>query len=533
MSRMAQKKKKKDLIEELAYLEEELIRRGKVPPKVDPRAKWQNSFRYMKFQRTYARDPAAFAHDCIDWDGGGPTEYQDHALESIIAKKRIALWGPRGLGKTKLLSVLAWWGLLTVDHVKETITAGSFRQLERILWPEIRALVPKIKWDHIGRPPPQERKEIKQTDITLSDTALTITASPREAGKFEGAHAKQRVLAIFDESKEIEDDIFDSVEGSFSHTEQPLAIAASTPGLQAGRFYDICRGGPGYLDWYRIHVSKDDMIKAGFMDPEWAENRRLQWGEDNPKYINQIEGDFANDDPSTIIPFHWVSKAKERWLDMEADGTLPTRANRVGVDCAWGGADRAVITRAHNNVILTMREYDYRDTVQLAGQVMMDIGYDKQIPIVVDIIGWGAGVYDTLKHGGYNVVAFNAGAKSEFGDLGPEDEELEFLNNRAASWYYAWTLLDPNNPDAAAIPDHEYLDAELSTPKWKPTQSGKYQVESKHDIRKRRKGRSTDYADSAIMAWIADVILMPKKSKTEVAIVTFALNRGSPSIRIR
>jgi hypothetical protein len=522
--------KKNELVEELAYLEEELVRRGKTPPKVDPRSKWQNSFRYMKFQRTYAKDPSAFAHDCIDWDGGAPTEYQDHALESIIAKKRIALWGPRGLGKTKLLSVLAWWGLLTVDHVKETITAGSFRQLERILWPEIRALVPKIKWDHIGRPPPQERKEIKQTDITLSDTALTITASPREAGKFEGAHAKQRVL---DESKEIEDDIFDSVEGSFSHTEQPLAIAASTPGLQAGRFYDICRGGPGYLDWYRIHVSKDDMIKAGFMDPEWAENRRLQWGEDNPKYINQIEGDFANDDPSTIIPFHWVSKAKERWLDMEADGTLPTRANRVGVDCAWGGADRAVITRAHNNVILTMREYDYRDTVQLAGQVMMDIGYDKQIPIVVDIIGWGAGVYDTLKHGGYNVVAFNAGAKSEFGDLGPEDEELEFLNNRAASWYYTWTLLDPNNPDAAAIPDHEYLDAELSTPKWKPTQSGKYQVESKHDIRKRRKGRSTDYADSAIMAWIADAILMPKKSKTEVAIVTFALNRGSPSIRIR
>ncbi|GAF92662.1 unnamed protein product, partial [marine sediment metagenome] len=271
----------------------------------------------------------------------------------------------------------------------------------------------KIKWDYIGRPKPQDRTEVKLTDITLSDTVLTVTASPRDSGKFEGAHSRKRVLAIYDESKEIEDDVFDSVEGSFSKTEQPLIAAGSTPGVQMGRFYDICRGGPGYRDWYPIHITRDDMIKAGFMDAKWAHNRLLQWGADNPKYLNHIEGEFANDDPSVIIPFHWVSKAKDRWLDMEAAGTLPRYPNAIGVDCAWGGEDRTVICLTYNNVVLSIHTYDYRDTMESAGQVIMLAKYNKDIPIVVDVIGWGAGVHDSLKHSGYNVIAFNAGGKSD------------------------------------------------------------------------------------------------------------------------
>ncbi len=518
--------------EELAMLEEELVRRGRVPPKVDRGTKWKTSYRFQKFQRTYWEDPLAFAHDCIEWeDGEKPTHYQDHALGEFVSRQRIAMWGPRGLGKTSLMAILTWWGLLTANDVKLPITAGSFRQLEKFLWPEIRKWWDKIKWDYIGRPKPQDRTEVKLTDITLSDTALTITASPRDAGKFEGAHARDRVLAIFDESKEIEDDVFDSVEGSFSKVKQPLAIAASTPGIQMGRFYDICRGSPGYHDWYQIHVTKDDMVKAGFMDEVWAENRRLQWGNDSPKYLNHIEGEFANDDPSVIIPFHWVSKAKERWLDLEAEGQLPSRPNRIGVDCAWGGEDRTVICLAYNNVVLSLHPYDYKDTVKTAGQVIMIARYNKDIPIVVDVIGWGAGVHDSLKNQGYNVIAFNAGAKSALTENYNTDD-IEFLNNRAASWYKTWQLFDPNYHDPVAIPDHELLDVELSTPKWKPTQSGKYQVEGKHDIRRRMKGRSTDHADSAIMSFIADDILEDRSSKTTVAVVTYALNRGVPQMRI-
>src|SRR3972149_5152790 len=32
--------------------------------------------RYDHFQHTYRDDPAAFIHDCVDWEGGSPADYQ-------------------------------------------------------------------------------------------------------------------------------------------------------------------------------------------------------------------------------------------------------------------------------------------------------------------------------------------------------------------------------------------------------------------------------------------------------------------------
>src|SRR5574339_213309 len=58
------------------------------------------------FKRQYRDDPIAFAHDCIDWrDGDHLTPYQEEIIAAIRSKRRVAVRGPHGLGKTCIAAI--------------------------------------------------------------------------------------------------------------------------------------------------------------------------------------------------------------------------------------------------------------------------------------------------------------------------------------------------------------------------------------------------------------------------------------------
>lgn len=55
---------------------------------------------YAEFQKTYYNDPVGFVRDCINWgDGEGFATYQSEIAQALITHKRVAVRGPRGLGK--------------------------------------------------------------------------------------------------------------------------------------------------------------------------------------------------------------------------------------------------------------------------------------------------------------------------------------------------------------------------------------------------------------------------------------------------
>lgn len=83
----------------------------------------------------YYDDPVAFAFDCIDWgdDNDGLTQYQCDILTTLQQKKREAVRGPHGLGKSTVAAVAVLWFALTRDAAgvdwKAVTTAGAWRQL--------------------------------------------------------------------------------------------------------------------------------------------------------------------------------------------------------------------------------------------------------------------------------------------------------------------------------------------------------------------------------------------------------------------
>src|SRR5258706_7407242 len=328
-----------------------------------------------KFSVDYWDDPVAFTRDCVRWgDNKHLARYQEEILSEIPYQKRVAAYGPHGLGKTAIESLFILWFATTRDGLdwKVPTTASAWRQLTKFLWPEVRKWSRLLRWDKLLRGPFDDRTELLQLSLKLN-TGEAFAVASDEAVMIEGAHADFLAYS-FDESKSIPPDIWDAAEGAFS-TGECMALACSTPGEPMGRFYQICAKKAGYEDWWVRHVSLEEAIDAGRISRTWAEQRKRQWGEKSAVYINRVLGEFCASDDTSLIPLSWVERSNERWresidkLQEDSDysvGPLVT----IGADISSGGADRTVLALRHADFVEELRSTTKEDTMVTTGRIM-------------------------------------------------------------------------------------------------------------------------------------------------------------------
>lgn len=457
-------------------------------------------------------DPQAFVHDCIDFPPGeAPTDYQDEILGELPVRKRIAVRGPHGLGKTALESWVTLWFSTQREGAGEDwkvpTLASVWRQLDRFLWPEIHKWARRVRWDKLGMDPWRIQKELLDLNIKLRFGAAFALASD-DPQSLEGAHA-DHILYLFDEAKAIPSPVFDAAEGAFSGSGadtvlEALALVVSTPGEPVGRFAEIHQRRPGTEDWWVRHVTVDEAMRAGRISSDWVEARRRQWGETSAVFQNRVLGEFATQSEDSVIPLKWVEDAIKRWEDFNSViGTTDEEGNiivlpnmsKVAVDVARTGEDKTVIAVRHGAFIKPLHKHSLASTMETAGQAVLRLGGSRNVPCAVDVIGIGAGVVDRLREQGYEVDAFNASSGTDLTDV---TGELGFINRRAAAWWTMRELLDPINDMGVMLPNDDELIGDLVAPHWTITSAGKIKVESKDEIKKRL-GRSTDCGDAVVM----------------------------------
>lgn len=467
----------------------------------------------------YHDDPAGFVRDCIIWKGEKrPADYQQDIMASLVEHHRVAVRGPRTLGKTTTHAWLILWFALTRDAVGEDwkiiATAGVFRQLKDFLWPEVQKWAGQLNWQRIGREP-FTQQELMRQELRLNYGAVTLAAASDPA-KIEGAHADE-LLYIFDESKSVAAETFDSAEGAFAgagdDTEaNAYVIASSTPGAPEGRFYDIHNRVPGLHGWHPMHVAVERVLKAKRMSRVWLDEREEQYGWDSAWFQNHALGEFAAQDEDGVIRMDHLEAAHERW---NALGLPPAMRNAremsvpnfetlepihaIGVDLARGGKDRTIYAMRHAQVISCMllrpRE---GDAMVPAGEVKAILDSVEHHPIaVVDTNGLGGPVFDRLREQSANVQAFVA---QEAASGRSRDGIYPFADVRAEAWWNLREMLEPSSGMDLAIPPDDQLTADLLAPHWKVDSSARIRIESKDDIRKRLK-RSTDAGDAVVQAY--------------------------------
>lgn len=229
----------------------------------------------------------------------------------------------------------------------------------------------------------------------------------------------------------------------------------------------------------------------------------------SPLFQAKVRGIFPTSVATGVIPLGWVQQAVNRWKDWSDGGgdlsRVPNPAHlTVGVDVAYGGQDETCLAPRYGDCIPELHRYRHADTVETAEYAAAHLS-EALSAAVVDVIGIGAGVYDTLRRWRREgiirarVLPFNAAANTAMTD---KIGEFRFRNDRAAAWWRFREKLDPSRGSRVMLPDDERLIEELVAVKYKHLAGGIIQIESKDDIRTRL-GRSTDSADAVIQAfWI-------------------------------
>ncbi|MBA9005963.1 hypothetical protein [Thermomonospora cellulosilytica] len=499
---------------------QELVRAGDVKTlrELRERLRQEQARRNAHRAVRYLRDPVGWARDVIDWpDGQALASYQEEVIGALPVKRRVAVRGPHGLGKTGVAAIAVLWFATTREAAgldwKVLTTASAWRHLSVYLWPEIHKWARRIKWEVLGRPPFSDIRELLAYNLKLSHGAASAVASNKPE-LIEGAHADS-LFYLIDEAKIVPNGTWDAIEGAFSggrETGYPeaLALAISTPGPPAGRFYDIHRRAPGLEDWWVRHVTLAEAIEAGRISRTWAEQRRRQWGADSALYANRVLGEFHASDEDSVIPLAWVEAAVERWHVWDQAGRPRLTGKRVlGVDVARAGGDSTVLAHRVGVAITRLDIQDREDTMQTTARVQAALGEDEEAVPVVDSVGVGGGVVDRLRELGVPVVAYTGSAKTQ---ARTRDREYGFVNLRSAGYWRLRELLDPAFDSEVMLPPDDLLLADLTTPTWSITTGipPKIKIEPKEDVQARL-GRSPDRGDAVVMGLAAELLAVTRR----------------------
>jgi phage terminase large subunit len=443
---------------------------------------------------------------------------QAELLESIVHHAAVACRSGHKTGKTTALAIIALWWVCTRWRARVILTAASHRQVEKVLWKEIRRLyrraaqrtcsacggtrLPCSKHPDApvrrAMPIGGDMHESAEAGLQFADGREIIGFSTKEPERMAG-FSGPNMLYIVDEASGVPDEIFEAIEGNRAGGAYILII--SNPTQTSGVFYEAFTSDRS--EWCLVHISSKEVADevaagkfprgTGLATPEWVAERLRVWGVDDPRYQVRVLGEFPRVSDEAMIGLGLVEAAKKRWTPKPPT----TGRTQLGVDVAWTGKDSSVIAWSRGPWATIAKRLKGNDPVDVAEAVLAvarDVRLPGEKPIVrVDTSNMGAGVYAILKRSDEVEV---------IGMLAAESATVEgFSRLRDQAWgaFETWLMPKAKGGIEGAIPSDPSLIADIVAPKRGTDIRSRVKVESKKEIRKRI-GRSTDEADALVMA---------------------------------
>lgn len=433
-------------------------------------------------------DPLLFVTDVLGVEA--PEPWQCQALDEIGQYDRVSIRSGHGVGKTTLFAWLVLWFLLTRCDAKIPVTANSQDQLRDTVWPEI------AKWWRRLPPPLKEQIEVGAERITIKadpegSFATQRTASRDRPEALQGFHA-EHLLFLVDEASGIADVVFEVGSGALS-TRGAKAVLSGNPTRASGFFYDTHHRLRSL--WHTMRVNSEDVERAqGHIGDIIA-----RYGRESNAYRVRVLGEFPTADDEAVIPLELVEAAIDRQVaHLEY---MPV----WGLDVARFGDDRtALAKRTANRLLEPIKFWHGQDLMQTVGRLQRE--YSDTLPpqrpyeILVDSIGLGAGVVDRGRELGLPIRGVNVGEAAAVKDNYQRLRDEIWFSGR--EWFAGRDV---------SIPQDDTLIAELTSPLYTFSSTGKIIVESKADLKKRGM-RSPDLADAFLLTFAAG---MPRRYEDE------------------
>ena len=407
---------------------------------------------------------------------------------AFMNNRRVTFRGGVGFGKTYVISVLAWWALFCHDEVKFIAFGPTEDQLKGALWGEIRS-----RWEGM-QPVFKDAWEVTSTKVERKANPNGCYAEYRLASKTNpaaarGIHAKN-VFIVCDEADGVPDEIISLMAGIFADSNPKLALISNPTKL--GTFFWKTHCDPEISKiWVPLHGKVTD--NPNLSEEALQEMIAERGGPNSLETRTMLWGEFPEEEYESLIPYNLLTLAAQN------DDVVENEQKSIvwGVDPAGDtGQDRSVLCIRRDNLVLEFKSWEGLNTTQLSysiADLYQSLPLNKRPSVIaVDAIGIGKGVADNLAEFGLPVRHVKVSNKAT---RQPErwhslKEQLWF---EAKEWFATENVKTPDNADFIR---------EISAHTYEITSGGKYKMESKRDVvKKRLKNKSPDFADSFILTF--------------------------------
>ena len=429
----------------------------------------------------YASDPVAFVSDVLG-DAGRPYAKQVELLQAVTRHRRVSVVGCNASGKDWAVARVVLWWLATRRRAKAVVTGPTQRQVEEVLWREMRTA--------FGAAHDRLPGQMFAARYVIDDERFALGFATDHPYNLQGFHSPN-LLVVVTEAHAVGQEHMDALK----RLNPKLLLLTGNALTLSGEFYDSHHSKSAFysrvvisaFDTPNLQKGRDDAI-PGMLTPEDVEERRSEWGEAHPLYLASVLGQFPEALEDSLISRGLVDEAVERWHSTAPESGQPWL---MGVDVARFGADKTVLCLRRGGRVERMHELRGADTMEVTGRIVEYVWRHDVKAVFVDAAGVGGGVVDRLKELQQPVVEVQVGAAAS----NPE----RFINLRAELF---WELRRRFLTGSINIPDDPELAGQLLALRYDYASSGRIRLESKADLR--AKGRpSPDRADALALAFMA------------------------------
>lgn len=473
-------------------------------------------------------------------------EYQKDVCNYIKAHDRVAIPACHDVGKTFIMGKIVPWFMSMHPGGICITTAPTHRQVEKLLWGEIRKSVKNATYTMGGK------LYDKKAEWFFKDDWYAIGFSPKKeasldsdgeqvGSSFQGFHGKY-VLIVIDEGPGVPKQVWDMAEGLTTSANVKI-VSIGNPTTRNCEFFRVCNSNfwftkkidcfdspnlraNGITDFDKLkkevqickslpslemlnRLASYEIVQPYLLTLKWVVENAINWGMDHPLFLSKALAIFPKQDSHALFDLQSIIDAQSR-----SRPKAKPRGVYVGVDPARFGIDKTIITVFHDWLVTDRRPLIKMDTSFVANEVASILR--SQPPDAnnyvcnVDTIGVGAGVFDKLvemQQKGiiskrWQLNEINFAAKPYFDE--PGYEEPKALQRKAKQTYLnlkarIFRLLSTDLKENIILPDLQIYQEQLPTILYE-FKNGKMKIESKDEYKSRTGLSSPDDSDSLAIA---------------------------------
>lgn len=472
--------------------------------------------------------------------------YQKTIARAVYDYDNVAIRACHDVGKTFTMGKVFAALMSTFPGSIGITTAPTFRQVEKLLWGEIRHSIKNSIYPLGGKI--YDRKPEWTFDdkwyaigFTPKKEASNEMDSEQKGSSFQGFHGKYTFI-VFDEATGVPKQMWDAAEGMRTSANVKF-ICIGNPTTRNSEFYN-CFNGKKARFWKQIHISCFDspnliangvrnlsdlkkeieklkglnfedqvlrmksyeVVNPYLITLKWVVEMAIGWGLDHPLFLSKVLGDFPSRDSNALFDLQAVIDAQNRG-EQEPSGEVTGRF--WGVDPARYGEDKTIITVFENWRVTERFSLAKKDTEFVAQEITQRTRNMVRVPhevMCIDAGGLGAGVFDKLisrQETGkvsrqIRIVELNF-ANSPALDFEPksiqEKNKSHYHNLKARMFHQCSKDL----ADSIILKEDEIYQEEMPTIRYEFVR-GKMKIESKDEYKKRTGRGSPDNTDSLVIA---------------------------------